>query len=59
MRLAVNDVTSMSVCDVAWIMSVFVNVDVGVEKGKYLLKNKLWKCCMSDEDESASAFVMQ
>lgn len=30
-----------------------------VGKGEYLLKNKLWKCCMSDEDESATAFVMQ
>lgn len=30
-----------------------------VENGQYLQKNKLWKCCMSDEDESATAFVMQ
>ena len=25
----------------------------------YLLEMKLWKCCMSDEDGSATAFVMQ
>lgn len=24
-----------------------------------LTEGKLWKCCMSDEDESATAFVMQ
>ena len=29
------------------------------EKKGYLLMIKLWKCCMSDEDGSATAFVMQ
>lgn len=40
---------------------VFVLRDVewGDGGGRYLLKKKLWKCCMSDEDDSASAFVMQ
>lgn len=28
-------------------------------KQGYLLKKKLWKYCMSDDDESATAFVMQ
>lgn len=47
-----------------WMISILTRcwcLHVWVFSGKqgYLLRTNLWKCCMSDEDESATAFVMQ
>lgn len=55
MKLAIDEMRSMwSRLDVS-----VCKRGCGLEKVEYLLESKVWKCCMSDEDESATVFVMQ